>query len=103
MIDTLVEIPIPLAEAAKSLPKRRHGKRPDVATLFRWTTFGLSGIRLECIQVGGCRCTSREALQRFFEALTAVSSAGRPAPEPLPRSRRKSVKHAEQVLDSAGI
>jgi hypothetical protein len=107
VINTLVETPIPLAEIAKSkvFPKRRRGKRPDTATIYRWTVIGIRGIRLESIQIGGNRCTSREALQRFFESLTANSSAAIPAqaPEPTPRARRKSIKRAERVLDSAGI
>ncbi len=61
-----------LADAASELPRRRLGRRPDVSTLHRWVTRGLRGVRLEAVQVGGCRCTSREALLRFFEQLGYV-------------------------------
>jgi hypothetical protein len=64
---SLTEELVSLTEATKLLPKRRKGKRPNVATLYRWTTIGVRGIVLESVQVGGTRCTSREALQRFFE------------------------------------
>jgi hypothetical protein len=33
---------------------------------------GCKGVVLESIEIGGTRCTSREALARFFERLTAV-------------------------------
>ena len=36
---------------------------------------GVRGIRLESIMVGGTRCTSVQALQRFFDALTAAADA----------------------------
>ena len=34
------------------------------------------GVLLESIQIGATRCTSREALQRFFERLSAPIQAG---------------------------
>jgi hypothetical protein len=70
MIDSTTETLISLAEAAKMLPRRRKGRKAHVSTLFRWTTAGVRGIRLESIQCGGSRCTSKEALQRFYEALS---------------------------------
>lgn len=42
------------------------------ATLHRWATDGLKGVRLEVIRIGGTTCTSKSALQRFFNALTAI-------------------------------
>jgi hypothetical protein len=84
MIDTTQETPISLTEAAAELPRRRRGRKTHVSTLFRWTTAGCRGVILEFIQVGGTRCTSREALQRFFERLThsrhAEATAVRPGP-----------------------
>jgi uncharacterized protein DUF1580 len=55
--------------AVRRLPRRRSGRHPHPATLYRWATEGLRGVRLETIQVGGTLCTSIEALQRFFEEL----------------------------------
>lgn len=86
MIDIQNEEVILLAEATKlkCLPRRRRGKRPHVATLFRWANTGVRGVTLETIQCGGTRCTSVEAIQRFFKrctdpsctlALTALSPA----------------------------
>ena len=98
-IDALSETVVSFTEMTKSLPRRRKGKRPNVATLYRWTTCGCRGVRLESIQIGGTRCTSHEALQRFFDRL----SADRSAPVPAPRVDRRAVAHAERILDSAGI
>ena len=58
-----------LTDASKRLPHRRSGRRPHVATLYRWASEGLRGVRLETMQVGGTTCTSIEALQRFFAEL----------------------------------
>ncbi len=70
MIDVSTEEVVSLAEAASRLPRRRAGKKPHPCTLYRWTTGGLRGVRLESVQIGGTRCTSFEALTRFFGALT---------------------------------
>lgn len=72
MIDIKQEQPISLSRAARRsfLPRRRKGKRPHVATLYRWAQRGIRGVRLETIRVGGTLCTSVEAIQRFCDALS---------------------------------
>lgn len=77
MIDPLSEQVISLTEAARLLPRRRRGKRPHISCIYRWTVSGCKGVILDSTQVGGTRCTSREALARFFAALSAAS--GTPA------------------------
>ena len=89
-----------LREAARLLPRRRRGRPMHVATLHRWATHGLRGVRLETVQVGGARCTTREALQRFFERLAD------PVPAPTketPSARQLAVERAEEELDAIGI
>src|SRR5438874_30499 len=54
----------------RNLPRRRRGRRPHVSTFYRWATRGLRGVRLETLRVGTTMCTSLEAVQRFFDALT---------------------------------
>jgi hypothetical protein len=76
MIDSQSEQIVTLAQAADSLPRRRRGRKTHVSCLYRWATVGCRGIVLETIQVGGTRCTSREALQRFFEGLSESRQAG---------------------------
>jgi hypothetical protein len=76
MIDSTLEILIPFTQAVDELPRRRRGRKTHVSTLYRWATVGCRGVILETIQVGATRCTSREALQRFFERLSAPVQAG---------------------------
>ena len=65
MIDSTQETLITLKVAGEVLG--RH-----VATIHRWASHGVRGVVLETLQVGGTRCTSREALQRFFERLSSI-------------------------------
>lgn len=103
MIDISSEQVVSLTAATKLLPERRRGKRPDVCTLYRWTSNGVRGIRLESIMVGATRCTSAEALQRFCDSLTAQADGGAVAPPPRPKHRRKQIEAAEKRLAAAGI
>ena len=72
MIDTRIETPITFAAAAETLPRRRAGRPGNQSTIYRWATSGCRGVILETIQIGGSRCTSREAMQRFFDKLGEV-------------------------------
>ena len=102
MIDAENESLLSLTEAAKNLPGRRQGKRPHVSCIYRWTVSGCRGVVLESIQIGGTRCTSREALARFFAKLTG---------EPIPPAaasrttaqRQRAIAQANAELDAAGI
>jgi hypothetical protein len=97
MIDQASEELITLTAACKLLPKRRRGKKPHVSTLYRWSSVGCRGVVLETLQVGGTKCTTREALARFCQRLTeqchsstvSVSDAG--------------FSDAERELDTLGI
>lgn len=100
MIDPNSESLLSLAEAAKTLPARRAGKRPHVSCLYRWTTSGCKGVVLESLQVGGTRCTSREALARFFERLTYVDS---PEAHRTPTRRRRAAEAASRALEREGV
>jgi hypothetical protein len=108
-IDTLIEQLISLSDAAKTLPVRRQGKRPHLATLYRWTSRGCRGVILESVQIGATRCTSKEALARFFHQLTAANGSqdaeSKPAENPAKRRKRrdKEKKAAAKECDEAGI
>lgn len=80
MIDISQERVLSFAEAADVLPRRRGRKKPHVATLYRWSQRGCRGVQLETIQVGGTKCTSVEALQRFFQQLSGPASVGGAGP-----------------------
>lgn len=74
MSDLMNEQLVPLAQATRWVPSRRGDAPTHASTLFRWATEGLRGVRLETLQVGGSRCTSREALHRFFKRLTEMTA-----------------------------
>jgi hypothetical protein len=99
MIDVAIEQVISLSEAADFLPRRRAGKKTSVVTLYRWTNQGLRGVRFEFVMVGATRCTSREALQRFCDALTAAVNGRVPVPPSrLTKSRERQIEAAERRL-----
>ncbi|MCX7428944.1 MAG: DUF1580 domain-containing protein [Planctomycetia bacterium] len=52
MIDLSSEQVVTLSKAPNHLPERRKGKRPNIATIYRWHQNGVRGIRLETIMVG---------------------------------------------------
>lgn len=99
MIEIQNEEVISFADATLRLPRRRKGKRPHVATLYRWAQHGVRGIRLEVIQVGGTMCTSLEAIQRFFNRLTDPDT---PTTQ-LTRTRKREIEQADRELERAGI
>jgi hypothetical protein len=103
MIDANTETLLSFAEATKGLPRRRGGRKPHVSTLYRWADGGCKGIRLESLQVGGTRCTSAEALQRFFSALTAQTTHGtQPAGTRSTAARDRAYRLAVRELESEG-
>ena len=106
-IDPTHEQLLSLSQAAKLawLPIRRGGRRPCVATLWRWCLQGSHGIRLESIVAGGVRCTTEAALRRFFDRLTEAAEPQIVAPEPkrFSRERQKQIEAAERRLAAAGI
>jgi hypothetical protein len=79
MIDYRYEAVFPLSQAPKKTPARNDGKAIHTSTFHRWATTGCRGIRLETLRIGGTRCTSAEALQRFFERLSAADAAAQTA------------------------
>ena len=80
MIDLHCEELLTLANARHLLPRRRLGRRPSFSTLWRWAIHGARGVKLDTLRVGGTLCTSREALQRFFDKLSESDSAAQPEP-----------------------
>lgn len=103
MIDTATEEVFPLATAAaKFVPARRAGRPTNVSCLYRWTQRGCRGVRLEYVQVGATRCTSREALARFFERLTAKSKGEAP-PVRTAAHRAREIARATAELANAGL
>ena len=96
----LSEHVLSLADAARILPKRRGGRRVHVATVYRWISHGCKGVKLEALQVGGTLCTSREALQRFFDRLTTGTAD--PLSPTTTNARRREADTADRELAAAG-
>ena len=90
MIDISQEKLKTLTEAAKDLPRRRSNRPTAISTVYRWSTKGLRGHKLETILIGGVRFTSSEALERFFRSVTSGVSS--------PPSRRR--ESDTQVTDA---
>ncbi len=88
MIRLASEHVISIGRSPPHFPRRRGGKRPHVATIFRWVETGVGAddgtvVVLETIRVGRTLCTSVEAIQRFCERLTPrPAPAHRPACHP---------------------
>jgi hypothetical protein len=93
-IDPLAEEILSFAAAARRIPRIRNNRPVSPSTIWRWATDGVRNVRLETTQIGGTRCTSMEALRRFFARLN-----GEPAPAALP----PSAPAVERQLDAIGI
>lgn len=89
---------MPLAQAARQLPALRGGRPVNPATLRRWSAKGLRGVKLETLRCGGTTCTSREALQRFFSALSGAAE-----PSAIGTLRQPSAKEVNERLDRMGV
>lgn len=100
MINLTDETVLSLTGATQYLPRRRVGKRPHVATLYRWAQSGCRGVKLETLQVGGTMCTSLEALQRFCERLSGNEPG---VPSKTSKQRVSEIAKAEAELSAAGI
>ena len=98
-VHLLDERSLTLAEAAKLLPPLRGGKRVHLATLYRWVQRGVAGVRLESVRLGRTVVTSREALQRFAERLSA---GRRPAGAASPEAARRAAR-VDADLDRHGL
>jgi hypothetical protein len=99
VIDSQSEHVISFAQAADESPRRRRGRKIHVSCFYRWSTIGCRGVVLETIQIGGTRCTSREALQRFFERLSAPVQAGG---ESRPVLVGRTIKQRQRASAEAG-
>jgi hypothetical protein len=99
MIEILRESLVTFGEAARALPSRQLGKRIHPSTLYRWAVRGIRGQRLEVVRIGGTLYTSREALHRFTERLTAAPVGFRPTTP----SKNHAVEAVEGTLDSLGL
>ncbi|MBL9162071.1 MAG: DUF1580 domain-containing protein [Planctomycetaceae bacterium] len=61
-----------LREVAEHCPARRRGKRPHLATVYRWAFYGVHGVYLDFVGGGRRTLTTEGAMFLFFENLAAV-------------------------------
>ena len=105
MIDLEHESLIPLREVPQHLPPRPTGRRLHVSAVYRWVLRGVRGVCLEATKIGGTTYTSKEALQRFADQLSAARSALAVALPTAPVARRRQIeraaREAQRILDTA--
>jgi hypothetical protein len=107
-INVFEESVVTLAAAAKLLPRRRRGRSVHPSCIYRWANAGLKGksgmvVHLETVRVGGTTCTSKEALQRFFDRLQAPSPPEIRPPDLTLHAREARIRQAERELRMAGF
>jgi hypothetical protein len=98
-INITAELPIPFIQAAAHMPCRRRGRKMAASTLHRWATRGLHGVVLESLQVGGTKCTSMAALQRFFDRLSALEQGATEFPAK-GQGQQERAEKAERELET---
>jgi hypothetical protein len=110
MLDITAESTISLTQAARLLPPGRRGRPASLSCLLRWVLVGArapSGerVRLEAVRLGGRWLTSREALQRFAEALTPpLGDTTASPPHRSPTARRRASERADaQLAEEFGV
>lgn len=69
------EFSVRVSDVPRYVPPLPNGRRVSIASVYRWTTAGLHGVRLRRFRVGGCWCTTTEELARWSAALTAAAEA----------------------------
>jgi hypothetical protein len=75
MINSHLE-PALSARAATKLPQiQRDGRSPNVSQIHRWWVRGIRGIVLESVVIGGSRCTSSAAVDRWIAKLSGCEIA----------------------------
>ena len=98
MIDLTTETLLTFQEALKHPFARRHDGKPATNTIriHKWCTQGVRGVHLESVLAGGIRCTSKEALERFFAAINE-RDANQKYVLPMPRTPAKRQKESEKA------
>jgi len=100
MIDLDRQEYIPLRQAAKVVPSgRKPGGCVHISTLVRWIKKGVRGKRLESCMIGGTRCTTRTALDRFLAEL----NDGAPTPALVPCRDPVRARRTDRILDREGL
>ena len=97
MIQTSIETLIPINQVPVHLEKLT-GKRPHIASIYRWIQKGIAGVQLETLIIGGTRLTSTEALDRFFQESTKAKSKGKSSPKSRTTARLQAAESQAKKL-----
>jgi hypothetical protein len=81
---------IPLQDAAALVPGRPHH-----STLWRWTEFGLAGVKLPTTEAGGRRFVTVTAIDAFLAAVSAAKAKKKHQARQARRARKSSRKTAK--------
>ena len=92
-INVDVEDMILFSDLPNHLPKK-NGKKISLPTCYRWRNTGLEGIRLEVCYIAGIVYTSKQALRRFDERVTAAKLAPN---VPMSKATPKQVAKAHEA------
>ena len=65
--------PVMTFTEAASWCECRFGRRPNVATIWRWAVKGVKGVRLQTISLGRYRYTTEAALERFIDQMSSAT------------------------------
>jgi hypothetical protein len=103
VIDPLTEEILPFATAARRLPCLRKGRPVSPATLWRWASHGMRGIKLETCKVGGTTCTSAAAMRRFFAQLSGEADLQATTAPRIPTASDPASARAAAELEQLGI
>jgi hypothetical protein len=101
MIDLLTEDVIDTQESADFMAELTRSKTHP-RTIIQLIRCGSNGVRLEGLKLGKKWVTSRQAIQRFAEALTA-KTMNRPIPSSDSQARSKAHERADRELSAAGL
>lgn len=83
---------VPLTKVSEFVPGHPH-----CATVWRWATKGVRGVRLATVMIGGRRMVTPEALEKFLQALNSEEPAIESGSEVSRRARE-----ASQALERLG-
>jgi hypothetical protein len=101
----LTEPLIPLTQVPRMpfIPRRRAGRKLNVATVFRWASSGIRGVRLEVVRFGGTLCTTKSALLEFFRSLAPTKHRSLPPEFRTAGQQQRASERAGKELEQIGI
>ena len=97
-MDIIRESLIPFGVLAHEIPPSRGGRPVAVSTLHRWRLHGSLGVKLEAVCIGGRWYCSREAFQRWCDAVTARRTRTLPATNSSPSSGDAAIDTALKAM-----